>query len=147
MQWFRVVFDLRDFLGKGAKTLEPQRKIPLFAAHNPEVVGSSPASATKELLKSKDFGSSSFLSGSKSWEFFRQTSPDPYRDPYQKMSNRITSPWDRPPTTPGRFCFLCFVSYRLGVCCDAVRCDILILLFRQLYIQETQESIVVALQR
>ena len=29
-------------------------------AHNPEVVGSSPASATKELLKSKDFGSSSF---------------------------------------------------------------------------------------
>ena len=51
-------------------------------AHNPEVVGSSPASATKELLKSKDFGSSSFLSGSKSWVFFREIPTDPYRDPY-----------------------------------------------------------------
>ena len=60
---FRVVSDLRDFLEKGAKPLKMQREIPIFAAHNPEVVGSSPASATKELLKSKDFGSSSFLSG------------------------------------------------------------------------------------
>ena len=50
-QWLRVVSDLRDFLGKGAKPLEPQRKIPIFAAHNPEVVGSSPASATRR----KDF--------------------------------------------------------------------------------------------
>ena len=51
-------------------------------AHNPEVVGSSPASATKELLKSQDFRSSSFLSGSKSWVFFREIPTDPYRDPY-----------------------------------------------------------------
>ena len=39
-------YDLRVFREKGPKPLEPQRKIPLFAAHNPEVVGSSPASAT-----------------------------------------------------------------------------------------------------
>ena len=104
-QSFRVVSDLRDFLGKGAKPPASQRKIQLLAAHNPEVVGSSPASATKELLKSQDFRSSSFLSGSKSWVFFRESPPDPYRDPYQKMSNRITSPWDRPSTTPGLFVY------------------------------------------
>ena len=39
--------DLRVFREKGQKTLQPQRKIPILAAHNPEVVGSSPASATK----------------------------------------------------------------------------------------------------
>jgi len=39
-------YDLRVFREKGQKTLELQRKIPILAAHNPEVVGSSPASAT-----------------------------------------------------------------------------------------------------
>ena len=47
--------DLRVFLEKGQKSLEPQLKIRISAAHNPEVVGSSPASATKKVLKSKDF--------------------------------------------------------------------------------------------
>ena len=81
-QWFRVVSDLRDFLGKGAKPLEPQRKIPIFAAHNPEVVGSSPASATKEVLKSKDFRTFSFVLTVKSWMLFSRKTADPYPDPY-----------------------------------------------------------------
>ena len=38
-------------------------------AHNPEVVGSSPASATKELLKSQDFRSFSFYTGQKVGSF------------------------------------------------------------------------------
>ena len=40
-------YDLRVFLEKGLKVVVLQRKIPILAAHNPEVVGSSPASATK----------------------------------------------------------------------------------------------------
>ena len=43
---FRMEYDLRVFREKGKKALQSQRKIPLSAAHNPEVVGSSPASAT-----------------------------------------------------------------------------------------------------
>ena len=39
-------YDLRVFLEKGLKVVVLQRKIPILAAHNPEVVGSSPASAT-----------------------------------------------------------------------------------------------------
>ena len=49
---FGLDYDLRVFLEKGLKTLQPQRKIPILAAHNPEVVGSSPASAT---IKTPDF--------------------------------------------------------------------------------------------
>ena len=45
-QQFGLDNDLRVFLEKGQKALQPQRKIPILAAHNPEVVGSSPASAT-----------------------------------------------------------------------------------------------------
>ena len=44
---FGVDYDLRVFLEKGQKALQPQWKIPILAAHNPEVVGSSPASATR----------------------------------------------------------------------------------------------------
>ena len=40
-------YDLRVFREKGQKVLLLQQKIPISAAHNPEVVGSSPASATK----------------------------------------------------------------------------------------------------
>ena len=40
--------DLRVFREKGLKVVVPQWKIPILAAHNPEVVGSSPASATKK---------------------------------------------------------------------------------------------------
>ena len=43
---FVADYDLRVFREKGQKALLPQRKIPILAAHNPEVVGSSPASAT-----------------------------------------------------------------------------------------------------
>ena len=43
---FYWIYDLRVFRKKAGKTLETPRKIRLFAAHNPEVVGSSPASAT-----------------------------------------------------------------------------------------------------
>ena len=43
---FKWTYDLRVFLEKGQKPIELQRKIPILAAHNPEVVGSSPASAT-----------------------------------------------------------------------------------------------------
>ena len=39
-------FDLRVFREKGQKALQPQWKIPFKTTHNPEVVGSSPASAT-----------------------------------------------------------------------------------------------------
>ena len=49
---FRMDYDLRVFREKGQKSLQPQRKIPILAAHNPEVVGSSPASATR---KTPDF--------------------------------------------------------------------------------------------
>ena len=42
-------------------------------AHNPEVVGSSPASATKELLKSRDFRSSSFYPGQNVGSFSGRT--------------------------------------------------------------------------
>ena len=70
---------------RGVEQLEARR------AHNPEVVGSSPASATKELLKSQDFRSSSFLSGSKSWEFFQDNPPDPYRDPYADRKQKQIS--------------------------------------------------------
>ena len=45
-------YDLRVFLEKGLKVVVLQRKIPILAAHNPEVVGSSPASAT---IKSTGF--------------------------------------------------------------------------------------------
>ena len=41
-------YDLRVFREKGQKSLDLQRKIPILAAHNPEVVGSSPASATRK---------------------------------------------------------------------------------------------------
>ena len=44
--------DLRVFLEKGQNALQLQRTIPILAAHNPEVAGSSPASATKKVLKS-----------------------------------------------------------------------------------------------
>ena len=40
--WTRQVrtdCDLRVFREKGQKALQPQRKIPISAAHNPEVVG------------------------------------------------------------------------------------------------------------
>ena len=53
--WTRQVrtdCDLRVFREKGQKALQPQRKIPISAAHNPEVVGSSPASATPKGMKS-----------------------------------------------------------------------------------------------
>ena len=53
---FGMEYDLRVFREKGLKPLEPQRKIPLSAAHNPEVVGSSPASAT---IKTPDFATKS----------------------------------------------------------------------------------------
>ena len=43
---FGMDYDLRVFLEKGLKVVVLQRKIPILAAHNPEVVGSSPASAT-----------------------------------------------------------------------------------------------------
>ena len=43
---FGVDYDLRVFREKGQKAMLPQWKIPILAAHNPEVVGSSPASAT-----------------------------------------------------------------------------------------------------
>ena len=49
MGWIRqfgLDNDLRVFREKGQKPIEPQRKMPILAAHNPEVVGSSPASAT-----------------------------------------------------------------------------------------------------
>ena len=49
---FVADYDLRIFREKGQKALLPQRKIPILAAHNPEVVGSSPASAT---IKSTGF--------------------------------------------------------------------------------------------
>ena len=49
---FVADYDLRVFREKGQKALLPQRKIPILAAHNPEVVGSSPASAT---IKTPDF--------------------------------------------------------------------------------------------
>ena len=53
-------YDLRVFREKGQKTLELQRKIPILAAHNPEVVGSSPASATKKVPKPPRFRNFSF---------------------------------------------------------------------------------------
>ena len=46
-QQFGVDYDLRVFFEKGQKALEMQGKIGFLAAHNPEVVGSSPASTTK----------------------------------------------------------------------------------------------------
>ena len=49
-------YDLRFFCEKGLKVVVLQRKIPILAAHNPEVVGSSPASAT---IKTPDFKSKS----------------------------------------------------------------------------------------
>ena len=48
---FYWIYDLRVFRKKVGKTLETPREIGLFAAHNPEVVGSSPASATKEITR------------------------------------------------------------------------------------------------
>ena len=53
---FKWTYDLRVFLEKGQKPIELQRKIPILAAHNPEVVGSSPASAT---IKTPDFNKKS----------------------------------------------------------------------------------------
>ena len=55
---------------------------PLTAAHNPKVVGSNPAPATKEALKSQDFRASSLLLsennlGQKMGQHF-----DPCADPY-----------------------------------------------------------------
>ena len=61
---------------RGVEQLEARR------AHNPEVVGSSPASATKKVLKSKDFRTFSFVLTVKSWTTFPRTPADPYRDPY-----------------------------------------------------------------
>ena len=55
-------------------------------AHNPEVVGSSPASATKKVLKSRDFRTFSFVSMPKSWTKFSRNPTDPYRDPYYDSS-------------------------------------------------------------
>ena len=49
---FRMEYYLRVFRKKGQKSLQPQRKMPILATHNPEVVGSSPASAT---IKTPDF--------------------------------------------------------------------------------------------
>ena len=74
--------DLRVFRVKEPKSLELQQKIRISAAHNPEVVGSSPASATKKVLKSKDFRTFSFVSTLKSWMLFSRKTADPYPDPY-----------------------------------------------------------------
>ena len=55
---FYWIYDLRVFRKKVGKTLETPRKIGLFAAHNPEVVGSSPASETiksPEIVRFQDF--------------------------------------------------------------------------------------------
>lgn len=49
---FEMDFDLRVFYEKGQKSLKPQREIPIFTAHNPEIVDLSPASATR---KTPDF--------------------------------------------------------------------------------------------
>jgi len=62
-------------------TKKPQLA-PLTAAHNPKVVGSNPAPATKEALKSQDFRASSLLLsennlGQKMGQRF-----DPCADPY-----------------------------------------------------------------
>ena len=57
-RWFVTDNDLQVFREKEQKALQPQRKIPILAAHNPEVVGSSPASATiksPEILRFQDF--------------------------------------------------------------------------------------------
>ena len=53
-----------------------------ICSHNPEVVGSSPASATKKVLKSKDFRTFSFVSDHKSWVIFYRKPAAPYRDQY-----------------------------------------------------------------
>ena len=50
------MYDLRVFREKGQKALQPQRKIPILAAHNPEVDGSSPSSATKKPPNSVELG-------------------------------------------------------------------------------------------
>ena len=48
-------YDIRVFSEKWQKALRLQRKIPILAAHNPEVVGSSPASATIKVPKTTRF--------------------------------------------------------------------------------------------
>ena len=55
---FQWIYDRPVFREKRQKTLETQGKIGFLAAHNPEVVGSSPASATiksPEILRFQDF--------------------------------------------------------------------------------------------
>ena len=64
------------------KSAEKLRSAPLAAAHNPKVVGSNPAPATKKTLKSQDFRAFSLLLlknnlGQKMGQRF-----DPCADPY-----------------------------------------------------------------
>ena len=60
---FGMDYDRRVFLGKGLKVVVLQRKIPILAAHNPEVVGSSPASATRLPPNSIELGGFSMSRG------------------------------------------------------------------------------------
>ena len=69
----------------GAKTLESQRMDRFLAAHNPEVAGSSPVSATINRLISREIRRFLFVLSRKSCSKKSGSNFDPDSDPYGKI--------------------------------------------------------------